>query len=249
MVPPKPNGPFQWTQEKWGRALRCAAIPVPHLFSTNDLLLAGAEWKKLAQSLGVQPACVLRPKQVHGADVTVVSQLECDPADVCAKEADIIVTDNAEIAVAVKAADCVPLLLFDRRSGAVAAAHAGWKGTAAGVARSVVHSMTSNYGSRPENLVAAIGPSIGPCCYQVGEELLASFGPEGRRWFYRVKDRLMLNLWKANEDQLAEAGLASENIHLAELCTAMERDLFPSFRRDGKAAGRLVAAIRPDPKN
>lgn len=241
---PQPNGAFEWTQEKWGRALRCTALPVPHLFSTSDLLLSGTGWDELARSLGLAPANVLRPKQVHGTGVAVVSAARRDPAQVGGTGADIIMTGSDEFGVAVQSADCVPLLFADRRAKAAAAAHAGWRGTAAGVARMAVQSMTSNYGSRPEDLIVAIGPSIGPCCYRVGEELLASFGSDGRRWFYRLKEGLMLNLWKANIDQLVEAGVRSEHIHSAELCTAMHPEIFPSFRRDGQAAGRLAAAIR-----
>ena len=153
-------------------------------------------------------------------------------------------TSNGDVAVAVQAADCVPLLLLDSRSGAVAAAHAGWRGTAAGVAQSTTRAMAQHFGTRAADLIVAIGPSIGPCCYQVGEELLAYFGSDGRRWFYRLAGSWMLNLWSANRDQLLEAGVKSENIHVAELCTAMHADLFDSYRRDGTGAGRMAAAIR-----
>ena len=129
----------------------------------------------------------------------------------------------------------------------MAAAHAGWRGTAAGVARKTVRAMGERFGTRAGDLVVAIGPSIGPCCYRVGEELLAAFGAEGRRWFYRLSQELMLNLWSANRDQLAEAGVNGEHIHVAELCTAMHPDLFPSFRRDGEGTGRIAAAIRSAP--
>lgn len=104
--------------------------------------------------------------------------------------------------------------------------------------------MERNFGTRAADLIVAIGPSIGPCCYRVGEELLAAFGPGGRRWFLRLGDGWMLNLWSANSDQLADAGVKSENIHVAELCTAMHEELFDSYRRDGREAGRMAAAIR-----
>jgi copper oxidase (laccase) domain-containing protein len=105
--------------------------------------------------------------------------------------------------------------------------------------------MEKHFGTRAADLVVALVPSICPCCYRVGDELLAAVGPEGRRWFFRTRDGLMLNLWKANEDQLAEAGVDPENIHASELCTAMHGDVFDSYRRDGKNAGRLAAAITP----
>jgi YfiH family protein len=248
---PKPNGAFEWTQEPWGRALRCTALAAPHLFSTRALELRrldghpAAGWEKVATSLGVSPGHLVRPKQVHGDAVTVVSAIDRDPADLCATAADIVMTVNRGVAVAVQAADCVPLLLADRRSGAVAAAHAGWRGTAAEVAKTAVREMQKNFETRPTDLVAAIGPSIGPCCYRVGDELLAAFGPGGLRWFYRTREGLMLNLWSANRDQLEEAGVPAGNIHVAELCTAMHAELFDSYRRDGNNAGRLAAAITP----
>ena len=248
---PQTNDDFFWVQEPWGRALRCAAIAAPHLFSTTDLELRNVDgplaagWDQLAASLGVRAGSVLRPKQVHGNAVTIVSELPPEAKDVRAQAADIMMTANTGIAIAVQAADCVPLLFEDRRSGAVASAHAGWRGTAAGVARTTVSEMELRFGARAADLVVAIGPSIGPCCYRVGEELLAAFGSGGRRWFFRISGGWMLNLWSANKDQLLEAGVADENIHVAELCTAMHPDLFPSFRRDGDRAGRLAAAIRP----
>jgi len=206
-----------------------------------------AAWHELASSLGVAATNLLRPKQVHGDDVMVVLETPANPKELCTAAADIIMTATPEVAVGVQAADCVPLLFEDRRTGAVAAAHAGWRGTAAGVAGKSVRAMIERFGVRVDEVVVAIGPSIGPCCYRVGEELLAAFGADGRRWFYRRANELMLNLWRANRDQLAEAGVKGEHIHVAELCTAMHPDLFPSFRRDGEGTGRIAAAIRSAP--
>jgi YfiH family protein len=193
----------------------------------------------------VNAATIFRPKQVHGDAVIVVSAADAAHRDPCSDAADIIVTNNASTAVAVQSADCVPLLFFDPRTGGVAAAHAGWRGTVVNVARAAVNAMKEHFGSDADDVIVAIGPSIGPCCYQVGEELLGAFGPDGRRWFYHLGGAWMLNLWKANRDQLLEAGLKSENVHTSELCTAMHPELFDSYRRDGKNAGRLAAAIRP----
>lgn len=249
------NDDFHWTQESWGRALRCKAISAPHLFSTSDLELrkaggqSAAGWDQLAVTLGVRAGSVLRPRQVHGDAVTAVSEIPADAKEVCAAAADIIIASNPDVAVAVQAADCVPLLFEDRRSGAVAAAHAGWRGTAAGVVRKAIEAMHKHFRSDRGDLTVAIGPSIGPCCYEVGEELLAAFGPNGRRWFYRLSGRLMLNLWSATVDQLVEAGVNRKTIHVAELCTAMRPDVFPSYRRDGERAGRFAAAIRPGHSN
>jgi YfiH family protein len=234
-------------QASWGHALRCGAIRAPHIFTTRRLQLRASneEWSRLAAELDVDPGSIFRPTQVHGTAVAVVSSSDKSPGyNPCAAAADVIMTTSAGVAVAVQAADCVPLLFFDPASGAVAAAHAGWRGTAAGVARSTTRAMADRFGTRAGNLIVAVGPSIGPCCYQVGEELLAAFGAEGRRWFYRLSGGWMLNLWSANRDQLVDAGVKSENVHVAELCTAMHPELFDSYRRDGATAGRIAAAIR-----
>ena len=240
---PQANGDFEWAHAAWGHALRCASIQAPHLFSTRQLSLRESGWDDISRFLGVTH--VLRPRQVHGDVVALVPAPPAESEEACAAAADIIMTAHSDVAVAVQAADCVPLLFEDPRSGAVAAAHAGWRGTAAGVARRTVHAMNENFGSRAEDLVVAIGPSIGPCCYEVGEELLAAFGPDGRRWFFRLAGRWMLNLWSANRDQLVEAGVPREHVHVAELCTVNHPALFDSYRRDGTSAGRLAAAIRP----
>lgn len=233
-------------QEAWGPALRCKAITSEHLFSTRALDLRGNPdgWAQLAGAVGVSPSQLLRPKQVHGNGVIVVRPGEIDAARSCATAADIIMTNTADTAVAVMAADCVPILLFDPVTGAAGAAHAGWRGTASGVAQAAVREMTAQFGSRPADLIAAIGPSIGPCCYQVGEDVLAAFGSNGRRWCFRLRDGWMLNLWNATSDQLVEAGLQTGNVHSSELCTAMHADLLDSYRRDGQSVGRLAAVIR-----
>ena len=108
-----------------------------------------------------------------------------------------------------------------------------------------VRALASTYGSDPADLVAAVGPSIGPCCYEVGDDLARHFAahPESARWFSGdLKPRL--NLWRATRDQLERVGVPPTQIHVCELCTLEHPALFHSYRRDGKRAGRLAAAIR-----
>jgi polyphenol oxidase len=256
---PKPNDGFVWTQEAWGPALQCPPLLeiAPHVFTTRQLGLTGDErraaagWDAVAAAIGSTSDRLVRPSQVHGTAVLVVSRHrharreEGRPPD-----ADIVVTDDPKTAAAVQTADCVALLVADPRSGAVAAAHSGWRGTAAGVAAALVAAMRSTFHANPADLVAAIGPSIGPCCYEVGGALTEAFRRAGHasrdleRWFLR-DGRLRLDLWQANRDQLEAAGVGPDQIHVAGLCTATHRDLFPSYRRDGPATGRLAAAIRP----
>jgi YfiH family protein len=215
-----------------------AAI-APHYFSTRQ----DAPEQALADALGVDLDALVRMQQVHRADVFVAKGRPTSKP-----EADIAVTDDPSIALSVRVADCVPVLLGDRRTGAVAAIHAGWKGTAAGAVMAAVESLRSIYGTNPGDLIAAVGPSIGPCCYEVGPELAGHFSshPEAAAWFTPdAKPRL--DLWRATRDQLARAGVPPQQVHVCELCTFDHPTLFHSYRRDGARAGRLVAAIRSAP--
>ena len=255
---PKPSGDFEWVQDSWGVSLRCRplAMSAHHLFSTRDLRFEGtredasAGWEQLATALGVETAALVRMRQVHCAHVfdegggsRFLSGLSGDWP-----EADIAVTIDPSVAVSVRSADCVPILLSDPRTGAVAAVHAGWKGTAEGAVMEAIRAMTSRYRTRPGDVIAAVGPSIGPCCYEVGPELGARFSahPEAASWFtHDAKPHL--DLWRATRDQLARAGVLVQQINVCELCTFHHPALFHSYRRDGASAGRLVAAIRSGP--
>lgn len=257
---PKPTGAFEWTQESWGLALRCPPLSevARHCFTTRDLDLPGVrderrdEWLALMAALESQadgrPSSLVRLRQIHGASVFVSAATGAvtQPYDDW-PEADIVASRNPADVLTVRAADCVPVLLSDRNTGAAAAVHAGWRGTAAGAVQAAVRTLASSFGARPHDLVAAVGPSIGPCCYEVGGELLTKFAAHhsAHRWFQRDGHRLRLNLWTATRDQLEEAGLAPESIHVSGLCTYDHRGIFHSYRRDGARAGRLVAAIRP----
>lgn len=247
------NGRFRLEQGPWGQVLICEPLfdLAPHLFSTRsfaaDARLAGADGREaIAACLAVEPTHVHDVSQVHGTDVYVVSaQPRIEPRP-CA---DIIVTQAPTEVVAVRSADCVPLLLADARTGAVAAVHAGWRGTAAGAVAQAVLALHSLVGTDPSDLVVAIGPSIGPCCYQVGtdvrrvftertgqEEVTAWFAPDGPAW--------RLDLWRANSDQLVASGVSPQAIHSSRQCTACDLTRYYSFRKEGAGAGRLHAAIR-----
>jgi len=255
-VRPSAGDGFEWTSEAWGPALRCTPLGevAAHLFTTRPLALEraesdGAAWRTLAGAMGVAPAGLRRVRQVHGTAVACYRAGE-SAADGL-RAADIIVTDDSALAVAVQVADCVPLLVADRRSGAVAAAHAGWRGTMAGVAAAAVAALAREFGARPADLVAAAGPSIGPCCYEVGEEVREAFRQAGfgearvGRWFAEgPRGRPYLDLWRATADQLEAAGVPPPAIHLSASCTATHRQTFWSYRADGPGTGRLAGAIR-----
>jgi YfiH family protein len=147
-------------------------------------------------------------------------------------QGDALLENTAGAVVAVKTADCIPILLVDDEHRAVAAVHAGWRGTVAQIARHAVDAMRKRFGSSPATLQAAIGPGIGKCCYEVGPEVAQHFGATGKAH---------VDLAAANRQQLLEAGLASGRIYAADLCTMCRPDEFHSYRRDKDAAGRMYS--------
>jgi purine-nucleoside/S-methyl-5'-thioadenosine phosphorylase / adenosine deaminase len=147
-------------------------------------------------------------------------------------QGDALLESTPGSVVAVKTADCIPILLADERNRAVAAVHAGWRGTAAQIARNAVNTMRQRFGSRPGDLHAALGPGIGKCCYEVGAEVAQQFGGTGR---------IHIDLAELNRQQLVAAGLSPDRVYIANLCTMCLRDEFHSYRRDKEAAGRLYS--------
>jgi YfiH family protein len=248
---------FEWTPESWGAALRCTPLGqiAAHLFTTRQLsLVEPGDIDRLAATIGTRS--VVMARQVHGRTVAVVRDGQVLPAT--APEADVFVSSSSEIAVAIRVADCVPLLMADRARGVVAAVHAGWRGTAARAAIAAVEALEREFGTRPADVVAAIGPSIGPCCYEVGSELVDAFAAAGHerhlidRWFRapppprgsRDRAKLRLDVAGANRDQLLIAGVPEEQIHSSGLCTAMHLDVLTSYRAEKERSQRIVGVIR-----
>jgi len=269
-----PGAPFDDAQAK--PALVCEAL-IPfasHFFTTRTWKLgepAPTEegWVEVAEAAGVELPRLDRLRQVHGAAAVVRrrSSRHTERDESGFHEADIILTDDAERAITVRVADCVPILVVDRRTQAVAAAHAGWRGLAARVPIVTVERLVSEFGSCPPDLLVAVGPSIGACCYEVGEDVRERFGsfPAGavERWF-RVHPAVLagnppvgtlpstrrpghwfFDGWQCARDQLTSAGVPADQIFVSELCTASHGGAFCSYRRDGAgAAGRMVGVIK-----
>jgi YfiH family protein len=192
--------------------------------------------------------------QVHGADVRVVQTAEeAKPAENQVGETifcDVIVSNAEGVLAAVKTADCVPILLGDPVTGAFAAVHAGWRGTLAGAVGVGVERLAKEYDARPENLRVAIGASAGPCCYEVGGEVIEAFTKrfaDGEKLFTQTRpDHAMVDLLTANRDQLESAGVLPERIHTAPICTMCRTDLFFSYRKEKRLhgkVGRLMAVV------
>ena len=206
----------------------------------------------MAASLGVRRERLLLIRQVHGTMPAIARHGRHGPWN--SPEADIIVSDDPEVAIGVRVADCAPVLLFDRGTGAAGAAHAGWRGAARRAAISAVRAMRQTFGTSPSDLVAAIGPCLGRCCGEVGPEVADAFRDGGadaasiEKWFRPGRaDRSFLDLPAANRDQLIAAGMSPDAIFDSGLCTKTHRERLHSYRADGERAGRMLAAIRAIP--
>jgi YfiH family protein len=167
-------------------------------------------------------------RQIHSSVIFAVDR----PG--CAGEGDALVTANQGLALSVRTADCYPILLADTKTFAVAAIHAGWRGTAAGIVKEALSRMRELYGTEPGNILAAIGPGIGGCCYEVGEDVARRFGLEraGR-----------VDLVSINRQMLIDSGVPDSHIEVTSLCTFCD-SRFYSFRREKENAGRMISFIR-----
>ncbi len=167
-------------------------------------------------------------RQIHSNKV-----LDADHGG-CLGEGDALISNKPGITLSVRTADCLPILIADPRNRAIAAIHAGWRGTVQEIVPKTVEAMKEKFGSRPEDLVVAIGPGIGPCCFEVGPEVASQFGLSGRG---------KVDLAETIGRQLRRYGGTMGHVATANLCTRCLRDLFESYRRDGEKAGRMISAI------
>lgn len=175
-------------------------------------------------------------KQVHGCAV-VRAPFEGAP------EADASLTETPGSLLAIETADCLPILIVDPIDHRVAAAHAGWRGTVAGVVQAAVRELIAA-GSQPRDLLAVLGPAIGPCCYEVGDDVEDAFGEKGAKFLQPAKGkRKHLDIAAANREQLIGAGVDPARIERLDLCTMCRADLFFSYRRDGAGAGRMISVV------
>ena len=240
-------------QAPWGNVLVCSplAAVAAHFFTDASLELRDHEdeWAAVASYAGVSVERLLLLTQVHGR--TVVTARAAAAAEWSRPQADAAISDDPSSALVVRVADCAPILIGDRRSGAVAAVHAGWRSTMQRIVIDAVASMQKDLGSNPDDLVAAVGPSLGRCCGEMGEEVVEAFRAAGHpdaaidRWFVRQPGRKAhFDLWQANRDQLRTAGVADEHIFTAGLCTKTYAGRFHSYRAAGQRAGRMAAVIR-----
>jgi YfiH family protein len=259
-----------------------------HGFSTRDggasvptsgehvLNLAFTDWdnreavlknrQTFQSAIGANDFTLVPLRQIHSS---IARHFATPPSESCKGDASF--TNTPGLLLGVQTADCVPILLVDPKKRAVAAIHAGWRGTLARIAQKTVGEMRMRFGSKPADILAALGPAIGDCCYEVGTELVTEFTsqfadaeeyfdeprtgeePNPLQWLNMMPPghqpppkNVRLDLRKANRAQLLAAGLREANIFVSELCTACHPDLFFSHRKEAAQSGRLlsVAGIR-----
>ena len=196
----------------------------------------------LAEAMGVTEGNLFFPSQVHKTKIVHVTH---NTQQEELLETDAFITNEKGICLAVMSADCVPLLLYDRKNKAVAAIHSGWRGTVAKILEKTLHTMRSTFGTKGKDILAGIGPSVSQDSYEVGEEVMQevarAFGKDSGLMIPQVGDKAKLDLWKANEYQLREFGVAPENIEISNLCTVKKNEHFFSARKGD--TGRFAAGV------
>ncbi len=190
-------------------------------------------------------------EQIHGDRIVRVDERNAGRGRLKYEDAisgtDALITDVPGIPLMLCFADCTPVLLFDPVHRAAAIAHGGWKGTALSIAVKTLRAMEEAYGTRPGDCLAGIGPAIGPCCYEIGEEVAEVFRkafPDYAGNIISEQDKkIRLDLWKANRLQLENAGLLPEHIDAAGICTSCRSSTFFSYRAEGPVTGRIAAIM------
>lgn len=209
----------------------------------DDPEIVALNFQRACQAVDIKPEQTVSCHQIHSANVFVVDQANRQQV---MGRGDALITREPDTYLLMRFADCTPLLFYDPARGAVGAAHAGWRGTVQNIAGAAIRAMVDEFGCRPKDIKAIIGPAIGPCCYEVGADVIQaaqeSFDdvsglftrPNGNGQAY-------FDMWEANRRQLAAAGV--EEIIQTELCTACHTDKFFSHRAEKGRTGRLGAVV------
>ena len=202
---------------------------------------------KFAEAIGVSADRFTTCAQVHGSRVQIITENligsgALSYADTVAKT-DALITNLPDVPLLLFYADCVPVLLSDPVTGAIGLAHAGGRGTAACIAKKTVHAMVEAFGVTPENLLGAVGPSIGPCCYEVDDAVKEEMPDYSQFFTDKGNGKYWLDLWRVNQQQLLEAGLLQEHISVAGICTNDNPELFCSYRYENGKTGRMGVCL------
>jgi YfiH family protein len=201
-------------------------------------------WNILSNAFNIPEDHFFTVNQIHGDRILIIDDTVPDSHD---PGYDGIITNKPGIAIGIKTADCVPIFLVDRVKHIIGTIHAGWKGTSLNIAGKALRILVNKFASKPEDIIVTIGPSIGPCCYEVDETVWTAMEKDPDRDFFfkesRKAERWMLDLPKANQRQILRAGISPENVTSAGICTSCHRDTFFSHRGEGGQTGRQLNFI------
>ena len=213
---------------------RCESLNVSYSVGDPDERV-DENLRRAAESVGSRREDLFAAYQVHGRDVTIV-----DDKSAGRPKCDVLITRSPARTLMLRYADCTPVLLADTRQAAIGVVHAGWRGSAVRAASAAVEAMVARFDTNPRDVVAGIGPAIGPCCYMVGDDVRAAFDDR-----HSLFEEGRLDLWEANRQALVEAGVPADHIEVAGICTQCQSDRFFSHRANGgQPAGRFAALIR-----
>ena len=208
----------------------------------NHVLL---NWGRLSAAFNIPLEQFLVVNQVHKDDIFIVKPYGGYFSSRAELDYDAIMTDRVDLAICVKTADCAPVFIVDRVKKVIAAVHAGWRGSALGISARAVRLLQDNYGSAPQDILGAIGPSIGQCCYQVDKAVADNFlqQRDNENFLFAAKKagKWMLDLAEANRRQIINCGIPEENIDVSDLCTVCNQGKFFSHRASGGITGRQIS--------
>jgi YfiH family protein len=215
-----------------------------HTGELSERIVSNRKW--IEKAFGIEEKLdFVVADQTHSDNIHIVTAKETKgwkSLESAIADCDALVTDQKGVMLGVLTADCVPVLMYDPVRGVVAAVHAGWKGTKAQITVKTVRKMQEVYGCDPSDIIAGIAPAIGPCCYEVGEEVAKHFFDVSKGYMTKG-EKYMLNLPFINKTQLMGAGLKEEHIELSGICTACETARFFSYRKEQGCSGRFMSLI------
>ncbi len=242
---------------KHGISTRFGGVSSPPFKSLNLALHTGDEDQKVIEnrqifckSMGIEADHLVTAQQTHEDQVVLVTKDQrgrgAKKYDEAFSHTDALITNVPGVPLMLFFADCVPVLIVDPVHKAIGLAHAGWKGTVAHIGQRTLLAMQTHFGTKPEDCLVGIAPSIGPCCYEVNDVVIQELGKQFSNWEQFVQpsgDKWKLDLWQANCFQLEEIGVVPSNIVVSKVCTACNHELFFSYRSDQGSTGRIGAVM------
>ena len=206
----------------------------------------------LFEDISYNSSCLVIPHQTHGCEIAIIdeafSKMNQVERDTELEGIDALITQLPNYCISISTADCVPILLYDKKNKAIAAIHAGWRGTIQNIALLTLQKMQKRYGTNGQDVVACIGPSISKESFEVGEEVYKIFADQGYNmnqisWFNNQTRKYHIDLWEANKSQLLSFGIPTTQIETSGICTYKNHADFFSARRLGIASGRILSGI------